>query len=290
MSPLHPLVEALESTQEKWLEREWPKIDVAVVSGSGLAVDLGDPILGPLPMEQLLPFPLHAIDGHQLEFSVFEPVPGRRVLYYGGRIHTYQGYDAHEATFLVRLAALLGARVLVMTNAAGGLRPEQRPGQLLLLRDHLNLSGMNPLRGELPSEWGPRFPGMSDAYDGELRAVARRNAERLQIPIREGVYVGLAGPSYETQAEVAMLALLGGDAVGMSTVLEVIAARHLGVRCAVVSLITNVAAGEGIDHQEVLAAGRAARDHVQSLLAAMLSDPELLAPSPSQSSQPGNVA
>jgi purine-nucleoside phosphorylase len=286
MSPLHPLVEALETTREKWLEREWPAIDVAVVSGSGLGVELGAPILGPLPMEQLLPFPLDAIAGHQLDFSVFEPVPGRRVLYYGGRIHTYQGYDAHEATFLVRLAALLGARVLVMTNAAGGLRPEQRPGQLLLIQDHLNLTGMNPLRGELPAEWGPRFPGMSGAYDAELRKLARRNAERLSIPLQEGVYVGLPGPSYETPAEVAMLALLGGHAVGMSTVLEVIAARHLGVRCAVVSLITNVAAGEGIDHEEVLAAGRAARAQVQSLLAALLADPELLAIHPSTSGNP----
>lgn len=246
-----------------------------LVSGSGLGVDFGSPLIGPRPMSELLPFPLQAVEGHSLDFLIFEPVAGRRVLYLRGRIHTYQGYDAHQATFLVRLGALLGGKVLLMTNAAGGLRQEQRAGQLVLLRDQINLSGLNPLRGELPATWGPRFPGMSDAYDAELRRLASAEADRLGIALSQGVYVGLAGPSYETPAEVEMLARMGGDVVGMSTVLEVIAARHLGVRCAVLSLITNVAAAQGIDHQEVLTEGRLARGRVQQLLDALLAHPDL---------------
>jgi purine-nucleoside phosphorylase len=275
---LHPLVAPLERARDAWFAAGRPRIDAVVVSGSGLGVDFERPSLGPLPLADLLPFPLHAVAGHALDYVIFEPVPGRHVLYYRGRIHTYQGYDAHQATFLVRLAALLGAQVLWMTNAAGGLRPTQKPGQLVLLSDHINLSGSNPLRGELPLAWGPRFPGMADAYDANLRRLARAEAARLGIDLAEGVYVGLAGPSYETPAEVKMLGLLGGDVVGMSTVLEVIAARHLGVRCGVISLITNVAAAEGLDHEEVLTEGRLARERVQRLLGALLAHADLLPP------------
>ncbi len=274
---MHPLVRSLEEARQAWFDRGHPAIDAILVSGSGLGVDFGAPLIGPQPMSSLLPFPMLQVEGHSLDYVVFEPVAGRRVLYFRGRIHTYQGYDAHETTFLVRLGALLGARVLWMTNAAGGLRAQQKAGQLVLLRDHINLSGYNPLRGELPSAWGPRFPGMSDAYDAALRHLATAEAERLGIGLAEGVYVGLAGPSYETPAEVEMLARLGADVVGMSTVLEIIAARHLGVRCGVLSLITNVAAAEGIDHQEVLTEGRLARDRVQRLLGALLEHPDLFA-------------
>jgi purine-nucleoside phosphorylase len=152
-----------------------------------------------------------------------------------------------------------------MTNAAGGLRLDQRPGQLVLLRDHINLTGLNPLRGELPAEWGVRFPDMAGAYDPGLRQLTRQLAASRGVELGDGVYVGLAGPSYETPAEVAMLRMLGGDVVGMSTVLEVIAARQMGLRSMVISLVTNLAAAAGTDHDEVLAAGREARARLETL-------------------------
>jgi len=166
------------------------------------------------------------------------------------------------------LAALLGAEVLIMTNAAGGLDPQCHPGQLTVVRDHINLSGRNPLRGEPPAGWGPRFPDMTNAYDPGLRGQLLDTIE-----LGEGVYAGLAGPSYETPAEIRMLRTIGADLVGMSTVLEVIAARHMGMRCAVLSLITNLAAGvsdEPLDHEEVLEFGRAAANDVQRLLKRVL--------------------
>ncbi|MEE8138971.1 MAG: purine-nucleoside phosphorylase, partial [Thermoanaerobaculia bacterium] len=186
---------------------------------------------------------------------------------------------AHQTVFFVRLAALLGIHTRVMTNAAGGLDPQLNPGDLALVSEHLNLIGLNPLQGELPPEWGPRFPDMGEAYDRELRELARTVGRRLGLELREGVYAGLAGPSYETQAEVRMLRGTGAQLVGMSTVLEVIAARHMDVRCLCLSLVTNLAAGVGegpTNHEEVLEAGRAAADKLRRLLRALLEEPALL--------------
>jgi purine-nucleoside phosphorylase len=269
----------IEGAVEAWDRRGWPRPDVAVVSGSGLAVDLGRPIAGPIPLQEIVPFPVAGILGHPLRVELLEPLAGRRVLYYRGRVHAYQGHTPAHTVFQIRLAARLGARIVILTNAAGGLRPEtQAAGQIWLIRDHLNLSGMNPLfGGGIPSEWGPSFPEMAGAYDEALRALAREQAARLDLALGEGVYVGLSGPSYETPAEVAMLRTLGGDLVGMSTVLEVIAARHMGVRCFALSLITNLAANAGGTHEEVLEMGRLAAERVQRLFSAMLGDPRLYA-------------
>src|SRR5437763_13418988 len=208
---LETLIEQHKSAVERFDLLGWPRPRVAVVSGSGLAVDLGERTNGPVQLDFLLPFESHAVEGHPHAVEVLAPVPGRPVLYYKGRLHSYQGYSAHETVFPVRLAALLGAKVLILTNATGGLRPEQRPGDLVLVRDHLNLTGLNPLRGQLPPEWGPRFPDMTAAYDPRLRALTLRLASELGVPLNEGVYIGLAGPSYETPAEVRTLQILGGD-------------------------------------------------------------------------------
>jgi purine-nucleoside phosphorylase len=225
----------------------------------------------------VLPFPVAGIQGHPLRVEVLEPLPGRHALYYRGRVHAYQGYDLAQTVFQVRLAARLGVRTLLLTNAAGGLRPEsQKPGDLWLISDHLNLTGLNPLFGAgIPADWGPTFPEMVGAYDADLRAAARRQAKELGIELGEGVYVGLSGPSYETPAEVEMLRILGGDLVGMSTVLEVIAGRHLGLRCFALSLVTNLAANKGGTHEEVLEAGRQAAERVQRLFTALLADERL---------------
>ncbi|MDX1999804.1 MAG: purine-nucleoside phosphorylase [Thermoanaerobaculia bacterium] len=272
---LDPTLDSLlDQAVRDWDARGWPRPKAVVVSGSGLAHDLHSPTHGPVPLAEILPFETHAIEGHPHRVELIEPIPGRPVLYYRGRLHYYQGYSPMETVFPVRLAARLGARVLIMTNAAGGLDPAYRPGDLVMLKDHLNLTGLSPLRGHLPADFGPRFPDMTGAYDPELRRLAHTHAERLGIGLAEGVYAGLTGPSYETAAEVRMFQILGGQLVGMSTVLEVIAAHAMGVRCLVFSLVTNLAAGVGapLDHEEVLVAGKEAGPRVVGLLRSLLED------------------
>lgn len=276
---MEDLITPLKEAVDRWDGLGWARPQVAVVSGSGLAVDLGERIHGPIALDYLLPFSCHAVEGHPHEADVLLPLPDRPVLYYRGRLHSYQGYSADETVFPIRLAILLGAKVVILTNATGGLRPEQKPGDLMLIRDHINLMGLNPLRGQPPAEWGPRFPDMGAAYDPALRALARGLAGDLGIPLSEGVYAGLPGPSYETPAEVRMLQMLGGDVAGMSTVLEVIAAHHMGVRCLGLSMISNPAAGLSdapVEHADVLAAGKTAAASVRKLLGALLAHPGLL--------------
>lgn len=252
-----------------------------VVSGSGLAVDLGDAQGREVPLSHWLPFSTRSIEGHPLSTQLIEPRKGLPVLYQKGRLHSYQGYDAHQTVFMVRLAALLGARYLVMSNAAGGLNPDFRPGDLVLIRDHINLIGLNPLRGEIPSEWGPQFPDMGAAYDLELRTATREAAAREGVELSEGVYAAVAGPSYETPAEVRMLQTMGADLVGMSTALEIIAARHMDLRCLAISLVANLAPGvvDGpTDHAEVLAAAQSAADRLRSTLLHLFRSDLLAAP------------
>jgi purine-nucleoside phosphorylase len=186
-----------------------------------------------------------------------------------GRAHLYEGIGAERVVFGVRVLGRLGIRSLVVTNAAGGINLEYRPGRLVLVSDHVNLQAASPLVGANDDSLGPRFPDMSDAYDPELRAHARAAAARLGIELAEGVYAAWLGPQFETPAEIRFLRAVGGDLAGMSTVQEVIAARHMGIRCLAVSVVTNMAAGflpEKIDHEAVLAVGAAAAGDLTSLL------------------------
>jgi len=251
---------------------------VLLVSGSGLTVELDGRVEGIAELAEIVPFPTRAVVGHPHQLELLETQHGI-VLYQRGRLHSYQGYSANQTVFVVRLAALLGASTLIMTNAAGGLSDTQHTGQLAVISDQINLSGLNPLRGALPPEWGPQFPDMVHAHDPDLRALALALATELGIELSSGVYAGVAGPSFETPAEVEMLRRLGADLVGMSTVLEVIAARHLGMRCLCFSLIANLAAGLGdfavVDHEEVLQSGRAAAEKIARLLSSLLGRPEL---------------
>lgn len=269
----------LKNAVKAWDEREWPRPHVMVVSGSGLGTELGEPIAPPCPWSDLLPFRARGIEGHPLQIELLRPPGGPVVLYSRGRLHAYQGFTPAQVVFPVRLAALLGIQVLVLTNSAGGLLPSQRPGDLVVLNDHINMTGMNPLWGNFPTAWGPQFPDMSSAYDPRLRQLMLDAGREHDVELSEGVYVGVGGPSYETPAEVRMMRQLGAHVVGMSTVMEVIAAHHMGVRCAGLSFVSNPAAGvtdEVLEHDDVLERGQQAAAKVRRLLAGVVSHPDLL--------------
>lgn len=233
----------------------WP--DVAVVLGSGLA-GFEDRLAMPrrFPFRELgLPEP--TVAGHQ-GVLVIGRLEHRQVAVLSGRIHLYEGHDPDTACAAVRAMALIGTPWLLLSNAAGGLNPAFQVGDLMVIRDHVNLMGQNPLRGPHIEALGPRFPDMTRAYDPAGRQAFRQAAEALGIALQEGVYLGVLGPSYETPAEIRAFRALGSDAVGMSTVPEVIAAHHAGMRVAGVSVITNLAAGIStaiLSHEEVKAVG-----------------------------------
>ena len=245
---------------------------VAIVLGSGLG-GLADTVRDAirLPYAEIPGFPAPGAPGHKGELvaGMLEGVP---VLVQSGRFHLYEGHAPQLAALPARVFARLGVRTLIVTNAAGGIRLTFRPPTLMLIADHINLMFRNPLEGAL-EEGEQRFPDMSDPYDRELRALAREVALQQQIGLEEGVYAALLGPSYETPAEIRMLARLGADAVGMSTVPEVIAARARGIRCLGFSSITNVAAGLSaapLSHEEVLAAGARLAGQLATLIRGVL--------------------
>jgi purine-nucleoside phosphorylase len=241
---------------------------VAIVLGSGLgflADEVGDAVR--IPYAEIPGFPQPGVAGHKGEL-VAGTLEGIPVLVQSGRFHLYEGHPASTAALPVRVFSLLGVGVLVVTNAAGGVRATFRPGTLMLIADHINFMFRNPLIGPV-LEGEERFPDMSNAYDLELRVQAREVARQLRISLEEGVYVGLLGPSYETPAEIRMLQRLGVDAVGMSTVPEVIVARARGMRCVGFSTITNPAAGlstEPLSHEDVLRVGKAVGDSLGRLV------------------------
>jgi purine-nucleoside phosphorylase len=190
-----------------------------------------------------------------------------------GRAHLYEGHPAEKVVYGVRVLGALGVRTLVITNACGGIREGLAPGDLVLVSDHINLQGTSPLVGPNDESLGPRFPDMSNAYDPALRAAAHEAAARLGQQLSEGVYVAWLGPAFETPAEIRMIRILGGDLVGMSTVPEVLAARHMGIGCLAVSCVTNLAAGilpEPLDGEHVLAVGTAAQGRLTALLGELL--------------------
>jgi len=248
------------------------KPKVAIVLGSGLGF-LADRVEGAarVPYADIPGFPEPGVQGHKGEL-VAGNLGGVPVLVQAGRFHLYEGHDAVTAGLPVRVFARLGIKTLIVTNASGGIRPGFGAGTLMLLSDHLNLMFRNPLIGPL-IEGEERFPDMTEAYDAGLRTLAKETAARLKVPLEEGVYAALLGPSYETPAEVRMLGTMGADAVGMSTVPEVIVANHMGMKVLGISCVTNMAAGilpQKITHDEVLETGAMVRDTLVRFLKALL--------------------
>ncbi len=252
---------------------------VGVVLGSGLsafAERLAAAVS--IPCREIPGFPVPAVEGHPGSVAVGElPAPGGAVpaAVIQGRVHGYEGWTAEEVAFGARLLCRLGVRALVLTNASGAVNPELAPGDLVRITDHLNLSGSNPLTGPNDPRLGTRFPDMRDAYHPGLGALLEAAAQRTGVTLKRGVYACLAGPSYETPAEIRMLRTLGADLVGMSTVPEVIAARHMGVPVCAVAMVSNMAAGLGeapLSHAEVTAAGERVRETLGRLLSAAIPD------------------
>lgn len=243
-------------------------VRAGLILGSGLG-ELADEVeeATVVPYQQIPGFPVSSVSGH-LGVLVLGRLEGLPVAVMRGRVHYYEGLSMQEITFPVRVMRELGARTLIVTNASGGISEELQAGDLMVLSDHINLMGDNPLRGPNDEYFGPRFPPMSRAYPVQLRQLAHRVAERLGITLREGVYCALAGPSYETPAEVRMLARLGADAVGMSTAPEVIVAVHGGMQVLGISCVTNVLhQGPSEDtHEDVLAASARAAPRFIRLL------------------------
>ena len=242
---------------------------IAIVLGSGLggfADDFEDAV--GIPYEEIPGFVRSTAQGHvgQLVVGKVESVP---VLAMQGRVHYYEGYSFEEVTFPIRTFKLLGVKTLILTNAAGGINVQLTQGALMVISDHLNLMGDNPLRGPNDERFGPRFPDMSAVYSPELQELVVDEAKASGVEVRRGIYGGLSGPSYETPAEIHLLRALGADAVGMSTVPEAIVARHMGLEVLGISCITNMAAGisdEPINHEEVMATGDRVRDTFTGLM------------------------
>jgi purine-nucleoside phosphorylase len=250
-----------------------PKI--ALVLGSGLGA-FADEFAGAakIPYAKIPHFPRSTAIGHAGQL-VIGKVADTHVVGMQGRVHLYEGYSVKEVSFPVRVFARMGVKAIVLTNAAGGIKKDFTQGRLVVISDHINLQGVNPLCGPNDENWGQRFPDMTTAYDKEFRALTLAEGRRLGIDLGEGVYAALAGPSYETPAEIRYLRSIGADLVGMSTVPEVIVARHSGIRVLGISCVTNAAAGvldQPLAHKEVLETAERVKHQFMGLLRAVIPD------------------
>lgn len=248
-----------------------PKIGLVLGSGLGAFAD-GFEQARRIPYKNIPGFPVSTAIGHEgrLVIGLVDDVP---VAAMQGRVHYYEGYSMRDVIFPVRVLGRLGIKALILTNAAGGIRRDYKPGCLVVIRDHINLMGTNPLIGPNDDRFGPRFHDMTEAYWKPYAELALAEGRRLGLPVFEGVYAAVPGPSYETPAEIRYLERIGADLVGMSTVPEVIVARHMSIRVLGISCVTNLAAGildQILSHDEVLATGERVRDEFTALLRAVI--------------------
>ncbi len=249
------------------------KPEIGIILGTGLGGLVKEiDITHTIPYEFIPNFPVSTVDGHHGQL-IFGTMSGRNIVAMQGRFHYYEGYTMQELTFPIRVMRFLGVELLILSNASGGLNPGFEVGDIMVIDDHINLMKDNPLIGQNETEVGTRFPDMSQAYDPELIAKAFLIGERERIDLKRGVYVAVSGPTYETPAEYNYIRVIGGDAVGMSTVPEVIAARHMGLRCFAVSIISDLGVPGKIveiSHKHVIDAASAAEPKMTRLLQEML--------------------
>jgi purine-nucleoside phosphorylase len=265
----------IEAAADALREKAGGDVDCAIVLGSGFADVLRERINGTTVGYKKLEFPQPSVAGHAGEARIGN-LHGRRVVAFGGRLHLYEGRAGAEVVYPIVAAAHAGAKTFILTNAAGGLNPDYRPGDLMVIADQLNLTGASPLlgRGLLPGV-SARFTDMNGAYGAHLRALARHIGREYGIVLQEGVYAGVVGPAYETPAEVRYLRTIGADAVGMSTVLETITARALGRDVVGFSLITNVHGNaKPLSHDGVLEASRGSAEHVAQIVEGIVANLE----------------
>ena len=252
-------------------ELKLPRIGLILGSGLGaFAEKVSDAVC--FPFAEIPHFPWSTVEGHSGRLLIGR-LDGVAIAAMQGRVHGYEGYSPQEVTFPIRVLGLLGVRTLIVTNAAGGICTDFHQGQLVVISDHINLTGQNPLVGPNDSRLGQRFFDMSEAYSKRLRGLALASARALQLDVAEGVYLGVSGPSFETPAEIRAFRAMGGDLVGMSTVHEVIAARHMGIEALGISCVTNMAAGlldQQLNHEEVMETGRRVQADFSRLLEAIV--------------------
>jgi len=246
---------------------EAPRIAIILGSGLGAFADDFENAVS-IEYEDITGFPRSTAEGHagRLVIGKIDQVP---LMAMQGRVHFYEGYSLEQVTFPIRVFKLLGIKTLILTNASGGVNVQFSQGALMIISDHLNLLGDNPLRGPNDTRFGPRFPDMTAVYSPELQEIVIEEAKALNVEVRRGIYAALAGPSYETPAEIHLMRTLGADAVGMSTVPEAIVARHMDLEVLGISCITNMAAGlsdEPINHDDVMATGDRVRETFTQLL------------------------
>jgi purine-nucleoside phosphorylase len=269
------IIEKIQNATEYIQTLSKAKPTVGVILGSGLGVYV-DEIENKtiIPYEDIPGFHRTTVEGHQGRL-ILGQVKGVEVAVLQGRYHVYEGHGLDEVVLPTRVLSLLGCEFLILTNAAGGINSDYVPGDLVYIKDHINMTGRNPLIGPNISEFGPRFPDMTQAYDPELIDLIESSAKALDFKIKGGVYCALLGPTYETPAEIKMLRILGGDLVGMSTVPESIAANHLGMRVAGISCVTNLAAGIGnekLSHEDVKEVAKIAMNKFSNLLTQLVSE------------------
>ena len=264
------LVRCAEQVREKSGGFE-PRLALVLGSGLGPVAEAMD-VRAKVPYSEVEGMPVSTVPGHAGQF-LFGYIGGVPVVCMQGRLHYYEGYDVHDVVLPTRIMGLLGAKTLFLTNAAGGLDPKMETPSLMVISDHVLLHFPNPLVGPNLDELGPRFPDMSAVYDPAIRALIRRKGEEMGLPMSEGVYVQLTGPSFETPTEVRILGELGGGAVGMSTACEAVAARHMGLRVCGISCITNKGAGISsgpLSHEEVVEAGNLIGPRFSALVTAVI--------------------
>ena len=244
-----------------------PEIGITLGSGLGGLAEKIDKVCE-ISYKDIEGFPVSTVSGHDGRF-IFGTLSGKKVVVMSGRVHFYEGYRMEEVVTPVRIMGLLGAKIVLLTNAAGGINLDFKPGDLMMITDHISLFVQNPLLGQNADELGPRFPDMSTVYDRRLQEKIRHAAVATGVNLKEGVYVQLTGPSYETPAEIRMLRKMGADAAGMSTVVEAIAANHMGLSVAGISCITNMAAGisdQPLNHEEVKATADMVKEKFEKLV------------------------